>query len=108
MAQMEKVIEAEECVETVHAGTVCDNVSCNRTDIRLIEEKCPKLFTPGCCTHVADLLIEDIYKTPAFKKITNDCHFFGGVHQETSRREKRTQTCNTQSKFKRHNSCAVP
>ena len=83
MAQMEKVIEAEKCVETVYAGTVCDNVSCNRTTISLIEEKHPTFSTPGSYAHVPDLLIENICKPPAFKKITNDCRFFGVIHQET-------------------------
>jgi len=75
MAQMEKVTEAEKSVETVYAGTVCDNVSCNSAASRLIEARYPKLFTPACCTHIADLLIEDICKIPAFKRIISDCRF---------------------------------
>ena len=59
IAQMEKVIEVEKSVETVCAGTVCDNVSCDRTDSRLIEEKYP-IFLPlvvalmlhSCCRFI--------------------------------------------------------
>ena len=50
-------------------------MSCNRTSSRLIEEKHPKLFTPGYSNHVADSLIEDTCKPPALKKTTNDCRF---------------------------------
>ena len=42
IAQMEKLIEVEKYGETAHAGTVYDNVSCNRTSSRLIEENYPK------------------------------------------------------------------
>ena len=76
MVQMEKVIEAEKSVETVHACAVCDNISCNRTASRLIKEKYPTLFAPGRCTHVSNLLMEDIYKTRAFKKTTSDFRFW--------------------------------
>jgi hypothetical protein len=35
-------------------------VSCNRAAAREIQKFYPKLLHPGCCTHVCDLLIEDI------------------------------------------------
>ena len=39
IVQMEKIIKVEKYVEGVWVGTICDNVSCNRTTRRLIEEK---------------------------------------------------------------------
>ncbi len=60
-------------VEDVYVGTVGDNVSCNRSAAKAIEKVYPKLLHPGCCTHVCDLLIEDICeKIPQIKELVKD------------------------------------
>jgi hypothetical protein len=60
-------------VEDVYVGTVGDNVSCNRSAAKAIEKVYPKLLHPGCCTHVCDLLIEDICeKIPEIKELVKD------------------------------------
>ena len=71
----EMKVSSNDEVEEHYVGTVCDNVSCNRSASRLIERKYPKLFTPGCCTHVSDLMMEDFCKISSIKEIIDDCRF---------------------------------
>lgn len=75
LEEMEKVAKGPnpKKVDDAHVGAVCDNVSCNRTAGRIIEQKHPKLLAPGCCTHVGDLSMEDVAKTDETKKVVADC-----------------------------------
>ena len=77
MEEMEKVTteSSPRNAEDIYVGTVCDNVSCNRTAGAIIEQKYPKIFTPGCCTHVADLLMEDVCKITEIKGVIDACRF---------------------------------
>jgi hypothetical protein len=63
-------------VEDVYVGTVGDNATCNCAAAKAIEKVYPKLLHSGCCTHVCDPLIEDIYKKiPEIKELVKDIHF---------------------------------
>ena len=51
------------------AGIVSDSVRVNKSAAKIIRQKYPKLFTPGCCTHIFDLFIEDVAKLPEVNEI---------------------------------------
>ena len=73
MDELEKKTTASLGVEQVFAGIVSDNVRVNKSAAKIIRQKYPKLFTPGCCTHIFDLLIEDVAKLPKVNKIIKGC-----------------------------------
>lgn len=59
----------ERTVEEAYAGVVADNTSANRKAFNIIKAKYPRLFTVGCGTHVSDLMMEDICKTPEIESL---------------------------------------
>ena len=73
MDELEKKTTASLGVEQVFAGIVSDNVRVNKSAAKIIRQKYPKLFTPGCCTHIFDLLIEDVAKLPEVNEIIKGC-----------------------------------
>ena len=73
MDKLEKKTTASLGVEQVFPGIVNDNVRVNKSAAKIIRQKYPKLFTPGCCTHIFDLLIEDVAKLPEINEIIKGC-----------------------------------
>ena len=52
---------------------VANNIGVNPVAGKIIEEKYPKIFSNGCRSHAADLLIEDIAKIEEIKSLVADC-----------------------------------